>query len=529
MKRRESLVVIAALISGCAFIGNDSGPKTETPSETRTAEPPDSEYETVVDLQEEGADPTGEKRIDPLLKEYAGPDTKLKLPEGRYLVEGPVFRDLEHFALVGENATLVPEETGANIFLSFKEASDLHIEGFTVDQTSSDRCGWMDIRCVGGENVIRDITLDGFIDLEERTNGFTLLCEGAKTDLTLQNIDLSDGARFGAGMYIFPQRSFFDPTRQPGSITIRDCHMVGWGKEGLYGSPHGGPLSIIGGRYKNNAIVQVRVGGGNADNETTVRNTTVVVDEPPDHIATSRNGNFRGIWCEEGDLATIEGCTVDIKDTGKGYSQGGIIVSNQFGRATVRDTTIRTDEDVPALRIKTPATEFTEDSMPSLDQLPESWEVKCSSVQIEGNSGTGAAINLRDRDNCLFENLSINQTNGTRNGLLSVGSMSTQIKGGTWVTAGYPIMVGPTGKSSSQSHVLCLQGQQEIKSMQFDGNNLNLTQSSETAGQTCIPPSVLPDSDSEQISYIGLTEVNSRGPFGHPVQASWDGSNLIRL
>ncbi|MEF8785644.1 MAG: hypothetical protein V5A45_06890 [Haloarculaceae archaeon] len=504
--------------SGQSPSGTTTQPATSTPSaEERT-------YETVVDLREEGADPTGEEAIDSLLSKHQGDDTKLVLPKGRYRVKRQVFADLDTFALVGDGATLVPTHRGPGSLFLFRRVSNVNVEGLQIDQTANGILGSFRVRCVGGENLIRNVTLDGHVDRPERIHGFTLFCEGSDTSLTLEDIDMTDGARNGTGVYVFPQDDFSDPSREPGELLFRNCRMSNWGGEGIYGSPHAGPISIVGGTYKNNAIQQVRVGGGN-DNPALVKDVEIVVDDPPGYAA----GNMRGIWLEEGDDCLVDSCTVRIRNMGGGGSDGGIVVGPQFGQAEIRNTTIQTDVKAPAINIARPATEFVPSSMPSLDQLPETWTVSCSNVQIHGASERGAAIHLYGREGCLFENVSMDQSSGSRHGLLTSEALSTDILGGNWVAAGYPMLFGPTESSSESKELVCFEDLSSVRSTEFDGSSLETTQPSDESAKTCIPMSSAPVREtSSRIPYIAITGTDEDTLYGHSVLANWDGSEVTQ-
>ena len=75
------------------------------------------------------------------------------------------------------------------------------------------------------------------------------------------------------------------------------------------------PQPLLDGRMQGLAVAGPRsevadyvvLGGGNAGTEALIRDVSVVVDDPPEYITSTRNGNMRGIWLEEGDGVTVEG------------------------------------------------------------------------------------------------------------------------------------------------------------------------------------------------------------------------------
>jgi hypothetical protein len=167
--------------------------------------------------------------------------------------------------------------------------------------------------------------------------------------------------------------------------------------------------------------------------------------------------------------------------------------------------------------------------MPSLDQLPETWTVSCSNVQIHGASDRGSAIHLYGREGCLFENISVEQSNGTRHGLLTSEALSTDIRGGNWVTAGYPMLFGPTESSSESSELVCFQDLSSVRSTELDGVSLDATQLSDESKKMCIPISAVPVREtSSRIPYIAITGTDETTLYGHSVLANWDGSEIDR-
>lgn len=542
MDRREYLkrligVAGVGALAGCSALQPDEptttpAPPPETTSRETTTTPP-REYANVVDVVEAGADPSGHDRVDDVLESVVADDTKLVFPEGRYRLANLHLAGYDNLGLVGDDATFVPDLAGKNVLLSFQQVADLHLEGFTVDQTGDDACGWIDVRAVGGRNVVRDVTLHGRNDVDGRTNGFTLLSEGADTDLLLDRVDLGDGGVDAVGIYVFPQRAFFDSSRDPGAITFRDCTLAGWRREGLYGSPHGGPIRVVGGEYRNNGIVQVRVGGGNAGTEALIRDVSVVVDDPPAYITSTRNRNMRGIWLEEGDGVTVEGATVDIRDVGDGDSQGGIVISQQFGRVTIRNTTVRTNQGVTGISIEAPETQYDARSMPSLDRLPDEWTVTCDNVALTGDSEQGAALTVVGRDGCVFRNLDVDQPRGTRHGLLAVDAADVLIEGGRWVTSGYPLLVGVNDAAPDDGCMVSLQGVEEFDGTNVDdGTVLGADEPSvhADAGRYCLPVGVVggPSSQRHRLPFVGVTGLDSQRLHGRLLVGRPNGNDLVK-
>jgi hypothetical protein len=249
--------------------------------------------------------------------------------------------------------------------------------------------------------------------------------------------------------------------------------------------------------------------------------------DPPAYVADGEHGNLRGIWLEEGDGVTVENCDVTVESLNAAVSQGAIVVNNQFGRATIRDTSIRTDVSVPALRIQRPTTEYDEEAIPSMDGLPEDWTVTCEDLELSGDGDSGVAIHLRDRDGCRFEDVAIDQRAGTRHGLLVDDAVGTEITGGRWVTSGYPAIIGGEAESTSDDVLVCLRDVDDIRSTRFSGRTLKATRQGGDGRRVCLPAPMVEDrTHSPYEPYVGLTGMADRMPEGKRIIANYDGAEI---
>lgn len=442
----SALPATAAGLSGCLDFGDpttstgESSP-TETPGTESTepeSTPTPSEFDTTYDIRDEGADDTGSEIVDDLLHDLAGDDTLIQFPPGRYRLDNIRILDVSNLALVGDDATLVPNEPGDNVFLALRRVSDAHVEGFSVDNSADNTCGWADVKCTGGTNVVRDYTVEAFGDVDAQTYGFTLMVEGAETSLTLDDVDLSQGAANGKAAYVFAKQYYFGNDTEAGDLTFRNCVMNNWGSEGLYTSDHRGPVHVLGGEYANNARAQVRIGSGNAPEEAVVRDVTIRVDNVPSYMPEDFR-TLRGIWLKEGDRATIENCRILIENIDPAYTPGGIVVNSEFGRATIRNCHITTEIPRPGIIIEKPVTEL--EGMPGMSHLPTEWGVTCQNVTIDGSGSGVESVHVVRRHNCRFQNVHIDRTGDDARGLYLDDVMNFNIKGGSISTDGVPILV----------------------------------------------------------------------------------------
>lgn len=487
---------------------------------TATPDPLADRFGTIHDVTDEGADPTGEERVDGTLQSLVDDDTLLRFPPGTYRLSDLAVEGVSNFGMVGTDATLQLERRGRAIFFGFRRVSDVLVDGFTIDNTASNTAAWFDLRCTGGTNVVRNYTVAGFVDVTSRTNGFTVMVEGGDTSLELDSVDLGQGAIGGAATYAFPRREFYDTSRAAGSLTFRDCVMKGWGIEGLYASPHEGPLRVVGGEYANNALVQVRVGGGNAPERTVIRDVTVRVDGIPDYTPVGSRV-LRGIWLKEGDRALVENCDVSLSNLDRSRTPGALVVNDQFGRATIRDCTFTTENvSRPAIVVKRPATEYDPDWMPSLDRLPPEWGVTVENVSVQGSSPNTETIRVDGRNGCRFSNVAIEKSGAGVDGLFLRNVGQCVLEDGTMSTSRYPVVLDFDGDDD------CVL---ELSNVSLTGRNLDGTGdsiSSNGDGTYCVGSDALPGSGRDGSDRLALTRTTDLTTTDTPAPDEGDGSRL---
>jgi hypothetical protein len=217
--------------------------------------------------------------------------------------------------------------------------------------------------------------------------------------------------------------------------------MKGWGKEGLYASPHSGPIKVIGGEYANNAIVQVRVGSGNAPERAIVRDVTVTVDRVPEYMPEG-NRNLRGIWLKEGDMATVENCDITLENISEKETSGGLLINDQFGRATVRNCNITVDGiERPAIDVEKPTETYDAGRMPSLDHLPPAWDVTLEEVWVNGRQTRTEGIRIDRRANCTLSDINVDNDGHGADGVLLRGVDQCRILDGSIISGEIPVVL----------------------------------------------------------------------------------------
>lgn len=503
-------------------------PDRETDSPTQTAEPTPTEspladrFDTIYDVTEAGADPTGSELVDDTLNRLIGDDTLLQFPPGTYRMEDIAVEDVRNFGMVGHDATLQLDRRGRAIFMRFNRVADILVDGFSIDNTADNTAAWFDLKCTGGDNVVRNYTVEGFVDVYQQANGFTIMVEGSDTSLELDNVDLSKGAITSTATFVFPRREYYDPSRGAGSLTFRNCKMKNWGNEGLYASTHEGPLKIIGGEYANNGIVQVRIGGGNAPERAIVRDVSVTTDEIPEYMPDQYR-ILRGIWLKEGDGALVENCDVTLKNLSREQTPAAILVKDQFGRATIRDCDV-TVEGVsrPAVRIQKPADTYEPRWMPSLDHLPSEWDVTIENLTIDGTSPNTEAIRIEGRDGCTVRDVTIDKQGEDVDGLYLRNVGDCLLEGGSMTTHRFPVLVD---FADDDDCVL------ELSNASLTGTEVESEGSkiSDEASDTyCIGSDALPRSNAGRSDRLALTKTEKSEDVKTPTQTELYGRWLPR-
>ncbi|WP_231186322.1 hypothetical protein [Haladaptatus sp. DYF46] len=418
---RAAGVALTTAIAGC-------GGKS-TPSKESVVGPYRDRFERVVDVSELNVDDTGTETVDSAVNRSIRDGTLCYFPPGTYRLSNLDLSGRSNCGFVGNDATLLvpPEEQGNWIY--GEPVRNLLFDGFTFDYTHPTATPVVAFSVAGKKNVLRDVEFEGHHGTTPRS-GLELEVPERSASLLVERVRMRGGSTKGNGIFTHSGE---------GSLQFVDCRVEHWA-EGLYASPHSGPLLVRGGTYANNGIDQIRIGGGTSG--ARVENATARVDNPRSPAAKP---NMRGIWLEEGTNAVVDNCTVEITDLTGTYSSGGIVVEKQFGTARIANTTVQTNCSVPAISIRVPTTEYRPSTMPSMDHLPSNHDVTCENVSIYGTAPDGTAVLLTGRDGCRFSNISVQQYFGNRDGITIEDGPRTTIHDATLRVSGTPIVTsGPT-------------------------------------------------------------------------------------
>lgn len=401
-----------------------------------SAQQTEERYETVVDVVDAGADPTGETSITPVLREHVGNDTLLRFPEGRYAMDSQLrLTGFDNVGFVGDGATIVPanyhEFDGPQYRLfrmgtSSDPGRNLRFEGFEIDQTA-DETG---IRVLNAEVedglYVRNVVVHGSHDSGTWGPG-------------LFNITDPDGEGYvdcfkapDGGVHVDDTPNAGNMWKGPtgihtnvnhhGTLIFENCVLGGFPGNGLYASSENGQVGVDGGWFANSSTASIRLSGSHG----AVRNATVVVDENPNHAPGQH-----GIRLDRGETFDIDNVTIHavepngeairvmddvdnvaIESTdvyvGSGDSSG-IRLDQGMGTASITDVNVEIEGSAYAFRL------LGEDA----------GEVTLQNVSVTGDA-SGNPIQHAiycERNNCEFEELSVEQTGeSSRGGLFLSGS-----------------------------------------------------------------------------------------------------------
>lgn len=402
---------VPTLATAAGTAGGSGGGSTEASDRSRAdAEQASFEYEQVYDAVEDlGMDPTGQEPIDDTLDEYLRSNTKLEFPQGEYLVTEYNYEygnGLHDFAMVAV-------ETGATFLLETPDAVtgsagaywlslggpgsyNVRYEGFRHDVGGAPEAPRMQILVDDGL-VVRDVLHRGV----HRGSQGPFLWGVRTADGTglVENVRAPDGAPSGSGAV-----GTFVEAETTGDVEFRNCELAGFPNNGLYqSSKSSGTVRVVGGRYRNNNIANVRLAGSGG----VVRDCCVRVDEA--HSDSSFPTNMRGIWLLGTD-ATVGNCDVELLvDVA---SDGAVVVGKSGRSQTVRNSRIRVDaDDTAAVYAKPP------DSTPA--------PVTCAGLQVTGDAAHtsggvagSAALRAYGRPRSVFDACCVEQTGEDRDGIL---------------------------------------------------------------------------------------------------------------
>ncbi|WP_424019982.1 hypothetical protein ACOZ4N_20340 (plasmid) [Halorientalis pallida] len=421
----------AGALAGCSFL--DAGEQTpgRSPPAEVTRDPATgpaaggvparlvAEYDRTVNVVEAGADNTGSKPVDDVLRSEIDDDTLLYFPRGEYQFAEPVERpSVSTLGLVGDRALFRPPEGFAQALLVFGvggTATDLRVQGIDFDVTA-DRTGARPLYCAVDDGLlVRDVTVQGRQDVDQDSVRFDVTSEEGTG--RVESLRLPHG-----GSTEFPNTGIYVGEDSVGELSFVDCEVGGWPDNGLYASSARGPVRVIGGHYANNGIASVRVSG-----DSVVRNVRVSCDATREGLE-----NMRGIRLRKGGDVLVDNVRVEIRSVTE--SDGAITMAEWLQSATVRNSRLRTDvDDVPAINAKQPGEEAR--------RATGAASLTVENVRVVGGAGGDAAITVAGRDGCRFDRLCVHQGGRQRNGIRLTNSTGHVLTDSTVDVTGDPLVL----------------------------------------------------------------------------------------
>jgi len=418
------LGAVAALgaLAGCP--DTDGGPSTdgppfEPPPGVRSPEqerPVVEDYDTVIDVAEAGADPEGSDSIVPTLEEIDGPSVLLQFPPGEYYMEDTwIAQGFDRLGIHGPDATIttIQEFTGPLFGLGNNGGvGNLFVGGLTFDFTGADT-GPRPIDARANNSLyLSDVTVNGEFDIDQ--DGMRIEVNSETGSGLVRNLRLPDG-----GNPEYSNTGCYVGETHRGTLVFQNCRINGFPDNGLYASSAAGRVNVVGGRYFNSGVSNVRVSGPAA-----IRGVLVRCNEARDGIE-----NMRGIRLRAGDDIVLENSRI-IMDTVTS-SDGAITCAEWLESATIRDNhvTVNTD-DVPAFLAKPPV-----DGMDTQRSHP----IQLRNLSVDGSADRGAAVRILDRSGALLHGLCICQPGENRDGISLSDTSETTVRASNITVTGTPL------------------------------------------------------------------------------------------
>ncbi|MFC7157959.1 hypothetical protein ACFQPA_21305 [Halomarina halobia] len=373
-------------------------------------------FDRVVNAVDDlGMDPNGNRPIDDAFYGAMQNGTLIEFPEGTYVFDGDNAQNgLRRFGVrgLGDSKGDVQFRTSNGqeaFFLTVRGGRDILLENVTFDQTMSRNGG-----DIGNAFQLEDglqVHDVEFIGMNSRgddrpsllpkitdPDGEALITGFVQTG---PSVFIGHGANDGAGGVY---------SGHMGTITFRDCHIENAaGDGGLYTGKHEGSTNFENCFFKNNDMAAIRMGAGSS-----IRDSTVVVDFDDAHPKNVGNpGGTIGIYFASAQHGKTGGgvynCDVIVKSM-PGGSQGAISINSSDGDVTIKDTRIRCDVNMPAIRAWKPGSRFSNRG----HKTPDEANITIENVSITGSgSPRRGAIWLDSRPGSVIRDSCIHMTGNT--------------------------------------------------------------------------------------------------------------------
>jgi hypothetical protein len=412
----------------------------------------ESEYGTVVDMVDAGADPNGNESVTSVIQDNIGDDTLLKFPDGEYYMDDQVrLTGFNKVGVIGDGATLVPADfhsfgsSRARLFrlgTSDSPGGTVHFGGFHVDQTASNTGIRVISAEVTDELYVKDVFIDGVHDSGTWGPGKFNIVDSNGVGV-VDNFRASDGAEHvddtpNDGRWRGATGIILNENHQ-GEITFTNCVLGGFPDNGLYASSQNGEIHVENGWFENSGTASVRL----SSERGSIHNVFAVVDENPDQLAGQH-----GIRLDHGSQIDISNVTIETP------SQNGealrimegvdsTSITNTRIAAEGQSAAVRIDENAGEVDVENSEVEINDGSYAFRILGDDAGAVTLQDVSITGEGG-GSPIQeaiFVERNNCEFRGLSVQQTGGDGRRGIEFRGQGYVIADSDFETTNYPITI----------------------------------------------------------------------------------------
>lgn len=235
-------------------------------------------FSNVINAVEDlGADPTGNEPVDGIINSNSDSGNLLVFPNGTYKLAGKVQASADGtFGMVGEgwqNANGPPDPSNGAVFvappgqiarINYSAQSGV-LGNFVLDQSNTNASISFVVGSSGFTEA-RDIAITGVVDdtgsaANEAANkvGCALIANEGATARVTRYVSIGTGLPGDKNDGGVPAIWVGDGNR--GTAQIVSCVVESAADNGIYGSRTSGDTQIVGGRYSNNEVTQIRYCG----------------------------------------------------------------------------------------------------------------------------------------------------------------------------------------------------------------------------------------------------------------------------
>jgi hypothetical protein len=362
------------------------------------------------------------------------------------------FGELE---VVGDDATIVPSDDYPHNWL-FKlgvpddPGSRLSIRGFDFDFTAPDT-GLRALQThVDDKLSVENVDVLGFHD-SGRLGPYLFDVTDPDGWGEIRNVNAPEGAAFTVntpGTIALGPTGIIVSPYHVGTVSFYDCHLGPFPDNGLYSSTEEGRVRVLGGRFENSNISNIRLSG----DHSAIHGATVVIDD-----ARPEDENQRAIRLDGGSYNWVNDTTVRLeRPNGRAISvlsdvewariqdsdvvvrgdtpSRGVHVNYDAGRVDVIDSRIEFDTPGHAIYATGP-------SGPDADPV---WLLR-TEVTGAGDGSAGRHAVRIERGNCTLDRLDVTQTGGAYRRALKVLGEECLVKWGDYETDHVPVVNAADG------------------------------------------------------------------------------------